>query len=69
MRCNVGKDPCTTVTKYSMTEVPVKEEDIEAVQGAVQSVSFPAWSKVCDQSYPDCSKTWKELIGPIVGFE
>jgi TRAP-type C4-dicarboxylate transport system substrate-binding protein len=68
-RCNVGKDPCTTVKKFSMTDVPVKEEDLKAVKDAVQAVSFPAWSQVCEKSYPGCGDLWKKLVGPAIGLE
>jgi TRAP-type C4-dicarboxylate transport system substrate-binding protein len=69
VRCNVGKDPCTTVKKFKMTEVPVKEADLKMVQDAISTVSFPAWSEVCNKSYPGCGETWKKLIGPIAGVK
>jgi TRAP-type C4-dicarboxylate transport system substrate-binding protein len=69
VRCNVGKEPCTTVKKYKMTEVPVREADLKLVQDAVASVSFPAWSEVCNKSYAGCGETWKKLLGPIVGMK
>jgi TRAP-type C4-dicarboxylate transport system substrate-binding protein len=69
VRCNVGKDPCTTVKKFKMTEVPVNEGDLKLVRDAVKTVSFPAWSEVCDKSYPGCGALWKKLIGPIAGVE
>ena len=69
VRCNVGKDPCTTVKKFKMTEVPVKEADLEMVQHAIAAVSFPAWSEVCNKSYPGCGDIWKKLVGPIAGVK
>jgi TRAP-type C4-dicarboxylate transport system substrate-binding protein len=69
VRCNVGKEPCTTVKKFKMTEVPVKEADLKVVQDAIGTVSFPAWSEVCNKSYPGCGETWKKLIGPIAGMK
>jgi TRAP-type transport system periplasmic protein len=69
VRCNVGKDPCTTVKKYKMTDVPVSENDLKLVREAVSEVSFPAWSEVCDKSYKGCGDTWKKLVGPIVGVK
>ncbi|OCP18609.1 ABC transporter substrate-binding protein [Ensifer sp. LC54] len=68
-RCNVGREPCTTVKKFAMTEVPVTDEDLKTVQGAVQTVSFPAWSQVCEKSYPGCSELWKKLVGPTIGLQ
>lgn len=68
-RCNVGKEPCTTVKKFAMTEVPITEEDLKTVQGAVQTVSFPAWSQVCEKSYPGCGELWKKLVGPTIGLQ
>jgi TRAP-type C4-dicarboxylate transport system substrate-binding protein len=67
VRCNVGKEPCTTVKKFKMTEVPVKPADLKLVQDALTAVSFPAFSEVCDKSYSGCSTTWKKLLGPITG--
>ena len=67
LRCNVGKEPCETVTKYNLIEVPVTDADLKLVGEAVMNISYPAWSKVCDQSLPGCSQKWKEILGPIVG--
>jgi TRAP-type C4-dicarboxylate transport system substrate-binding protein len=69
VRCNVGKDPCTTVKKYKMVDVPVSEADLKLVREAITEVSFPAWSEVCDKSYKGCGDTWKKLVGPIVGVK
>jgi TRAP-type transport system periplasmic protein len=69
VRCNVGKEPCTTVKKFKMTEVPVKEADLKMVQDAISTVSFPAWSEVCNKSFAGCGETWKKLVGPIVGMK
>ena len=68
VRCNVGKEPCTTVKKYGMTEVPVSEGDLKLVREAIGSVSFPAFAETCDKSFPGCSAEWKKLIGPLVGM-
>jgi TRAP-type C4-dicarboxylate transport system substrate-binding protein len=69
VRCNVGKDPCTTVKKYKMTDVPVSEADLKLVREAITEVSFPAWSEVCEKSYKGCGDTWKKLVGPIAGVQ
>jgi TRAP-type transport system periplasmic protein len=69
VRCNVGKEPCTTVKKFKMTEVAVKEADLKMVQDAISTVSFPAWSEVCNKSFAGCGETWKKLIGPIAGVK
>lgn len=69
VRCNVGKDPCTTVKKYKMVDVPVSEGDLKLVREAVGSVSFPAWSEICEKSYKGCGATWKKLVGPIAGVQ
>jgi TRAP-type transport system periplasmic protein len=68
VRCNVGKDPCTTVKKYSMTEVPVTEADLKLVREAVGSVSLPAFSEVCEKSFPGCTAEWKRLLGSVAGM-
>ncbi len=69
LRCNVGKEPCTTVTKYNMKDVPVTEADLALVADAVEKISFPAWSKTCEKSYPGCTDKWKEVLGPITGIK
>ena len=69
VRCNVGKEPCTTVKKFKMTEVPVTETDLKMVQDAVETVSFPAWSEVCNKSFAGCGDLWKKRLGPIAGIK
>ncbi len=66
-RCNVGKEPCKTVKKYKMTDVPVKPADTRLIRDALTTVSLPTWSETCDKSYDKCSATWKQVIGPIDG--
>jgi TRAP-type C4-dicarboxylate transport system substrate-binding protein len=68
-RCNVGKDPCNTVKKYAMTDVPVKPADLKLVQEGLHSVSFPVWSELCEKTYPGCTATWKKLVGPIANIK
>jgi TRAP-type transport system periplasmic protein len=68
VRCNAGKDPCTTVRKYSLVEVPVKETDLKLVSDALAKSAFPAWAEVCDKSMRGCSTIWKKLLGPITGI-
>ncbi len=69
LRCNVGKEPCTTVTKYNMKEVPVKEEDLQIVANAVKTISFPSWSETCEKNYPGCGDKWKEILGEMTGIK
>jgi TRAP-type C4-dicarboxylate transport system substrate-binding protein len=69
VRCNVGKEPCTTVKKFKMTEVPVTEADLKMVQDAVETVSFPAWSEVCNKSFAGCGDLWKKRLGSIAGVK
>ena len=69
VRCNVGKDPCETVKKYDLVEVPITPEDLAIVQNAVREISFPVWAEVCDSSNPGCSEEWKKTVGPIAGME
>jgi TRAP-type transport system periplasmic protein len=67
VRCNAGKDPCTTVKKYALTEVPVREADLKLVSDSLAKSAFPAWAEVCDKSYAQCSAIWKRVLGPITG--
>jgi TRAP-type C4-dicarboxylate transport system substrate-binding protein len=69
VRCNVGKEPCTTVKKYSLAEVPVRPADQQAIRDALATVSFPTWSEVCDKSFPECSATWKKQLGGLTGIK
>lgn len=69
LRCNTGQTPCTTVTKYNMKEVPVSPEDLKLVSDAVASISFPAWSEVCNKSMPGCGDLWIDLLGDITGIK
>lgn len=68
VRCNVGDDPCETVKKYSLKEVPITDEDRNIIQNAVKDVSFPTWAKVCDKVNATCSSSWKETVGKLIGF-
>ena len=69
VRCNVGKDPCKTVKKFAMKEVPVKPADQQLIRDALTTVSLPIWSEQCDKSYDKCSAVWKQVVGPIVGIK
>lgn len=69
VRCNVGKEPCKTVKKFAMKEVPVRAEDQKLVHDALGTVSLPLWSELCDKSYPQCSAVWKQTIGAAVGVK
>ncbi len=66
LRCNVGKEPCETVTKYNMKEVSVGKEDLKLVSDAVMKISYPTWAKVAEKSYPGAGKKWKEIVEPIL---
>lgn len=68
LRCNVGEEPCTTVTKYNLNNVPVTSADLKLVSDAVAAISFPAWSEVCEKSMPGCAEKWKEILGGLVGM-
>jgi len=68
-RCNVGKEPCKTVKKFAMKEVPVKPGDQQMIRDALTTVSLPIWSELCDKSYDKCSATWKQVVGPVVNLK
>ncbi len=69
VRCNVGKEPCTTVKKYAMKEVPVSAADLALVKEAIETVSLPAFAEVCDKSFAGCAAEWKRLLGPVTGIK
>jgi len=68
MRCNDGREPCTTGRRYRLTTVQVQPQDVELVRAAVREISFPAWQTQCDQSVAGCSAEWRRVVGPIIGF-
>lgn len=68
MRCNVGETPCELNKPYNLVNVPVTDEDIATVQGAVKELSFPAWAEICDEKNPTCSSSWKETVGQRFGL-
>lgn len=69
LRCNVGKDPCKTGKKYKLTDVPVKPADEQLIRDALTTVSLPTWSEICDKSYDQCSRIWKQTVGKVVGIK
>ncbi len=69
VRCNVGKQPCTTVRPYQMKEVAVSDADKEIIRDAMAKISLPEWSEVCEKSYKGCLDVWKSTIGPVVGVQ
>jgi len=69
VRCNAGKDPCTTVKKYHLVEVPVRPADLKLVSDALENSAFPAFAELCDKSYPGCSGIWKKALGPVTGIK
>lgn len=69
VRCNVGEEPCETVTKFDLVNVPITEGDLDLVANAVSELSFPAWAEICDAANPGCSEAWKASIGPMIGME
>ena len=69
VRCNVGEEPCTTVDKFNLVNVPITDEDLQIVSDAVRDVSFPAWAEICDKSNPGCSEAWKATVGKAAGLQ
>lgn len=64
-RCNTGEEPCETVKKYSLINIPVTEEDLQLVRDAVAEVSFPSWAELCEKTYPGCGDAWKARLGDM----
>ncbi|MGB6105523.1 MAG: TRAP transporter substrate-binding protein [Pusillimonas sp.] len=69
VRCNVGKEPCTTVRSYQMKEVAVSDADKQVIREAMSKISLPEWAEVCEKSYKGCEAVWKSSIGPVVGIQ
>jgi TRAP-type C4-dicarboxylate transport system substrate-binding protein len=68
VRCNVGAQPCETVTQYDLTLVEITDADRELIGNAVTEVSFPTWAEVCDASNPGCSEAWMNTVGRVHGY-
>jgi TRAP-type C4-dicarboxylate transport system substrate-binding protein len=68
VRCNVGEQPCETVTAYNLKLVEITDADRELIGNAVTEVSFPTWAEVCDASNPGCSEAWMNTVGKVHGF-
>jgi TRAP-type C4-dicarboxylate transport system substrate-binding protein len=69
INCNVGKDPCTTGTKFKMTLVAVSEADAARVKAAVSSVVLPLWKDSCNKVDPKCSESWNATVGKARGYK
>ena len=69
VNCNVGKDPCTSATKFKMTLVPVLPADEKKVKDAVSKVVLPIWKASCDKIDPKCSATWNATVGKARGLK
>lgn len=68
VRCNVGAQPCETVTEYDLKLVEISDADRELIGNAVTTVSFPTWAEVCDASNPGCSESWMNTVGKVHGY-
>lgn len=68
VRCNVGENPCETVSKFNLKKVEITDKDRETIQNAVKDISFPTWAEACDKVNPTCSQEWKELVGKDMGL-
>ena len=42
---------------------------VGALAGALTTVSLPTWSEICDKSYDQCSRIWKQTVGKVVGIK
>ena len=67
--CNSGKEPCKNGKKFKLTSVTPSAADIELVRDAMRESSLPNWAAQCDKVEPDCSKNWKQTVGPILGIK
>ncbi len=69
VRCNLGKEPCTTGKKFKLSEVAVTPVDLELMRRTVKDVSYPEWARVCDKTNLNCSTAWKQAVGVNVGIQ
>lgn len=68
MNCNIGKDPCTENTKFTMKLVDVSSADADKIKKAVSAVVLPIWKESCNKIDPTCSKTWNDTVGKVAGL-
>lgn len=68
MRCNAGETPCEYGKPYSLTEVPVTDEDLAKVAAAVEEVSLPIWARQCNAAAADCEAVWRDTVGQKLGL-
>ena len=67
--CNLGKDPCTGGTKFSMNLVKVSPADEKKVKDAVTKVVLPLWKTTCNKVDPKCTETWNATVGKARGYK
>lgn len=68
LACNTGQDSCSEGQKFSMTLVPVSDDDINRIQQAATKVVLPGWLTRCEASYKGCTKIWNETVGAVHGI-
>ncbi len=68
LACNTGQDSCSEGEKFSMSMVPVTDEDIAHVQTATAEVVLPGWIERCEATYPGCTEIWNETVGAARGM-
>lgn len=68
MRCNAGETPCEYGNPYSLSEVPVTDEDLAKVAAAVEEVSLPIWARQCNAAAADCEAVWRDTVGQRLGL-
>ncbi|MQX41850.1 ABC transporter substrate-binding protein [Sinorhizobium meliloti] len=69
IKCNAGKDPCTTGKKFNLVDVPVSDADRALLKEAVLKISLPSWAEVCDKADPNCVASWKASVGQVLGIQ
>ena len=64
--CNTGEGECTLGKPGSMTLVEITDEDVARKKQLLQDVVLLEWGRRCGR---DCSQTWNETVGQVVGLE
>nr|WP_156889258.1 TRAP transporter substrate-binding protein [Halomonas sp. 1513] len=67
-RCNTGGEPCENGRSYSLTSIEVTEQDLQRVSEAVEAMSLPNFTELCDNTNPSCSEDWKATVGRNLGL-
>lgn len=66
--CSIGREPCATHNRFTMTLVDVAPADIDRVRRISEEHVLGEWAGRCDRVYPNCRQVWNETVGRARGM-